>query len=78
MYGIAESKSGTSLIMQPVSNCYGKQYFVVNLETTKKADVYADSPDMACALVGWFRVNCFVKMMMPEIYYPLQKVMPER
>jgi hypothetical protein len=48
---------------------YGKKYFVVNLETSNTADVIAPSPDAACDVMGWFRKNCFVNLMVDEVTY---------
>ena len=59
----------TPLIMPSLSLGYEKKYFVVNLETAKTADVFAKTPDEACDIMGWFRINCFVKMMVPEVTY---------
>ena len=62
MYGVVDRPISTPLIMPSLSLGYEKKYFVVNLETAK-------TPDEACDIMGWFRINCFVKMMVPEVTY---------
>ena len=69
MYGVVDRPISTPLIMPSLSLDYSKKYFVVNLETAKTADVFAKTPDEACDIMGWFRINCFVKMMVPEVTY---------
>ena len=69
MYGVVDRPISTPLIMPSLSLDYSKKYFVVNLETSQTADVYAKTPDEACDIMSWFRKNCFVKMMVPEVTY---------
>jgi len=69
MYRVVDRPISTPLIMPSLSLDYSKKYFVGNFETATTADVDANTPDEACDIMGWFRINCFVKMMVTEVTY---------
>jgi hypothetical protein len=48
---------------------YNKKYFVLHFDTAKTWEVYAESAEKACELVGYWLKDCFVKMMVSEVTY---------
>ena len=69
---LSGGKGGSNLVMPSNSIVYGKKYFVCNLENSKTAEVPAKTPDEACDLCGWWRKDCFVKMLVPEVTYAVR------
>lgn len=68
---VIDSRINTTLIMPTLSLAFSKKYFVVNLNTSERKEVYAKSPDEACDSCGWFRTSCFVKLMVDEVEYEM-------
>ena len=66
MNGLNDRPINTPLVRPGTSQIYSKKYFVMHLETAQTAEVYAKTPDEACDIMGWFRINCFVKMIVAE------------
>ena len=62
----------TTMVMPQVLTTYGKTYFVVNLETAKTTTVNAHTQEEACYFAGWWFVDCFARLLVPDVTYPLQ------